>query len=316
MNAPVADAQSVPVRLSVRPFRGELAQPEDGQDAQRWVVSYADFVTLLFAFFVVMYSISSVNDGKFRVFSESMVTVFDKQPRLPAPIDLGGGMPGRDRDGEAAVTATPLVEGLLADEDGTLSSPVNPLGTDGKDALSAVEHVLAGPISGGHVHLRQSADWTEIELDSGFMFDSGAARLSAAATALLERLLPMLQSTDTPVRVEGYTDNVPLNGGAYASNWELSAARAAAVVATLARAGVDTARLSATGLGERHPVGDNASIEGRRRNRRVVIAVARHQDVADASVTQAASAASANESLPPRSLRRVSELPGPEGLSL
>lgn len=313
MNAPLAPAAQ---RLRVRPFRTATAETDEAHDSQRWIVSYADFVTLLFAFFVVMYSISSVNDGKFRVFSESMVSVFDKAPQLPAAIDLGGGMPGRDRDGDAAVNASPLVEGLLADEDGTLTLPGSPLGTDGEDSLRAVEHVLAGPISGGHVHLRQSADWTEIELDGGFMFGSGAARLSNAASDVLARLLPMLQSTDTPVRVEGYTDNVPLAGGAHASNWDLSAARAASVVDNMARAGVDAGRLSATGFGERHPIGDNATADGRRRNRRVVIAIARHQQVPDASVTMAAAAEQAAEALPPLSLRRVSELPGPEGLSL
>ncbi len=316
MNAPVAPSSA---RLRVRPFRtvsAESGDTADQLDSQRWVVSYADFVTLLFAFFVVMYSISSVNDGKFRVFSESMVTALEQPPQLPAPIDLGGGMPGRDRLGDAAISAAPLVEGLLADEDGSLSSPIDPLGTDGKDELSTVEHILAGPISGGHVHLRQSADWTEIELDSGFMFTSGAARLSTEADDVLGRLLPVLQSTDTPVRVEGYTDNVPLAGGVYASNWELSAARAASVVDHLARTGVDAGRLSATGFGERHPVGDNATSTGRQRNRRVVIALARHQEVADASVTIAAQAEVATEALPPLSLRRVSELPGPEHLSL
>jgi len=295
--------------------RARRREPEEDSDASRWVVSYADFITLLFAFFVVMYSISSVNDGKLRVLSDSMEKSFKQAPPLPAPIDLGGGMPGRDRDGEAATAAAPLIEALAPVADGALIPVEDLMAEDSVDFATTVEQVLAEPVGSGQVRVRQSEDWTEIELDGGFLFASGDARLAPDARVLFERLVPLLQATDTPVRVEGYTDNVPPRGGLYGSNWELSAARAASVVDAFASAGIDSARLSATGFGDLHPVADNATGDGRRKNRRVVVAIARHKQVPRASATLAAAADAAAETLPPQTLRRVSALPGAEGIN-
>lgn len=307
---------NAPVELPRRRRRARRPDLEEESDASRWVVSYADFITLLFAFFVVMYSISSVNDGKLRVLSESMEKSFKQPPPLPAPVDLGGGMPGRDRDGEAETAAAPLIEALAPVADGALIPVEDLMAEDSVDFAATVEKVLAEPVGSGQVRVRQSEDWTEIELDGGFLFSSGNARLAPDAEAVFKRLVPLLQATDTPVRVEGYTDNVPPRGGVHGSNWELSAARAASVAEAFAKAGVESARLSATGFGDLHPIATNATHDGRRKNRRVVIAVARHKQVPRASATLAAAADDASEALPPQALQRVSELPGAEGINL
>jgi len=108
--------------------------------------------------------------------------------------------------------------------------------------------------------------------------------------------------------VEGFTDDVPVNGGPFASNWALSAARAGSVAAALQNYGVDAQRLAATGFGALQPRADNASAEGRRRNRRVVIALAKRPDVAAAGIS--APAAEAPEHVPLDGLERVHVLPG------
>ena len=291
---------------------------EDDTDRDRWVLSYADFITLLFAFFVVMYSVSTVNAGKFRVLSESMVTVFQEEPDLPAPIDLGGGMPGIYQHPGAEDGGAPsrILEVAAQDDFPVPVAEINPNDLQSADLTHKVERMLKGAIEMEQVNVRESENWTEIELDSEFMFATGRGRLSEQATALIAKVAAAAQATDTPVRVEGFTDNVPVTGGVYGSNWELSAARAANVVESLATAGVEPERMSATGFGELHPVADNTSRAGRRKNRRVVVAIAKHKQVPDASASLAAIGQDREEALQLRTLQRIGQLPEAEGIRL
>ena len=299
--------------LSARRRVAREAELEDADNSHRWVLSYADFITLLFAFFVVMYSISSVNDGKFRVLSDSMESVFRNPEPLPAPIDFGGGLTGvgqiPDHDTSGGQPTRPLEE-LVQDD-----FPVPVSAVDARDVTAGeIEKILKDPIELDKVRIRQSEEWIEVELDGEFAFASGQARLSKAAEPTISRLAAMIKVTSTPVRVEGFSDNVPLHNGIYGSNWELSAARAGSVAATFAARGVDAERLSAAGYGELYPVADNASAEGREKNRRVVIAIARHPQVPGASVSLAARGNS-SEQIAIETLKRVAVLPGPAEIS-
>ncbi|MCC6708590.1 MAG: OmpA family protein [Gammaproteobacteria bacterium] len=296
--------------LAARRRSAREAQFDDEDNSHRWVVSYADFITLLFAFFVVMYSISSVNDGKFRVLSDSMESVFRQPEPLPAPIDFGGGLTGLGKvEGKDPQGGQPtrMLEEIVQDD-----YPVPVTAVDAHDVTAGeIEKVLKDPIELDKVRIRQSEEWIEVELDGAFAFASGQARLSKEAEPTLSRLAAMIKASTTPVRVEGFSDNVPLNNGVFGSNWELSAARAGAVAASFAARGVDADRLSAAGYGELYPVADNATAEGREKNRRVVIAIARHPQVPGASVSLAARGNSP-EQLPVETLKRISVLPGPE----
>ncbi len=295
--------------LAARRRLAREAELEDADNSHRWVLSYADFITLLFAFFVVMYSISSVNDGKFRVLSDSMESVFRNPEPLPAPIDFGGGLTGvgqiPNNDTNGGQPTRPLEE-IVQDD-----FPVPVTAADAHDVTAGdIEKILKDPIELDKVRVRQSEEWIEVELDGEFAFASGQARLSKAAEPTISRLAVMIKASSTPVRVEGFSDNVPLQNGVYGSNWELSAARAGSVAATFAARGVDAERLSAAGYGELYPVADNATAEGREKNRRVVIAIARHPQVPGASVSLAARGNSP-EQIAVESLKRVSVLPGP-----
>ena len=286
------------------------AEMDEADNAHRWVLSYADFITLLFAFFVVMYSISSVNDGKFRVLSDSMESVFRSAEPLPAPIDLGGGMTGvgrmPDNDSHGG-QPTRALEEIVQDD-----FPVPVTAIDAHDVTAGeIEKVLKDPIELDKVRIRQSEEWIEVELDGEFAFASGQARLSKAAEPTISRLAALVKASTTPVRVEGFSDNIAMQDGVYASNWALSAARAGSVAASFVARGVDAQRLSATGFGELHPVADNATAQGREKNRRVVIAIARHPQVPGASVSLAARGDSP-EQVALETLKRVSVLPGPE----
>lgn len=237
---------------------------EEHENHERWLVSYADFITLLFAFFVVMYSISSVNEGKYKVLSDTLVGAFNQTARTIDPIQVGDNVPrGLDtveRPGDSGNTAE----------------------TGGGDALediaTAMRAAFGELIQAGDLEVRGNELWIEIELNSGLLFPSGDALPLDAAFPLIERIANILAPYENPIHVEGFTDNIPMRSRAYPTNWELSAARAASVVRMLDNGGVDPGRLAAVGYGEYRPVADNTTAAGRRANRRVVLLVSRFTD--------------------------------------
>jgi chemotaxis protein MotB len=151
-----------------------------------------------------------------------------------------------------------------------------------------------------------------VELPSELLFASGRAEINRGAAPVVKRMAAALRGVEPPIRVEGFTDNVPLRGGRFGSNWQLSAARAAALVDELVTGGLDPERMSAIGFGEFHPVADNTSEDGRRKNRRVVVVIAKHEAVGVGGPV--ASREGRAESLPAQTLQRVTNLPGAMGI--
>lgn len=235
---------------------------EDSDSHERWLISYSDFITLLFGFFVVMYAISSVNEGKYRVLSHTLQAAFDQDSRSTDPIQIG----------ELDLSASPHIIDV-PDSTGYQDPDVGD--THIEPSVEAVAERLAGFIEADDVRVRQNNDWLEISLDSQLMFSAGTAQLSPAAQAILADTAEYLVGFDNPVTVEGYTDNVPAASKLYPSNWELSAGRASAVARSLVAGGVDQERLAAVGYGENHALATNATPAGRAENRRVVVVVAR-----------------------------------------
>lgn len=259
---------------------------EEPENLERWLVSYADFITLLFAFFVVMYAISSVNEGKYRVLSETLNAVFTVQPRSDDPIQVGetprdvlalpdgplaANQVNLDPGGEAQGKADPGVDpGRETETRGN-----DRFERDGTAARVSDEITISlqDYIDQGLVTVSQTGDRLEIEMKDRMLFSSGTARLSPAALSALRALSDSLQRISSHLQVEGHTDNVPIATTAFPSNWELSAARAASVVHFLARSGVEPWRMSAVGMGEHQPIAENADERGRAANRRVTIVV-------------------------------------------
>lgn len=236
---------------------------EEHENHERWLVSYADFITLLFAFFVVMYSISSVNEGKYKVLSDTLEGAFNQPQRSIDPIQIGDQLPrGTTRENTDASGA------------GTPDASSQAL----QDITSAMQAAFGELIEAGELEVRGNEMWVEIELSSGLLFPSGDALPLDAAFDLVERIAGILKPYDNPVHVEGFTDNIPIRSGRYPTNWELSAARAATVVRMLGNGGVNPDRLAAVGYGEFRPVADNSTEAGRRANRRVVLLVSRYLD--------------------------------------
>jgi chemotaxis protein MotB len=236
---------------------------EEHENHERWLVSYADFITLLFAFFVVMYAISSVNEGKYRVLSDSISSAFKNIPGSTA-----GAMVEVNPSAPTPVTIPfkkPQVTNLKQDVQREQNREM--LRKKAKEITDA----LAPLVQQGHVRVTEGALGITVEINASVLFDSGEARLQVPAIRALTAVGQILATTDFPITVEGHTDNAPINTPLFPSNWELSGARAASVVRLFIDTGVDARRLTATGYAEQRPMTDNATVEGRQRNRRVAI---------------------------------------------
>ncbi len=243
---------------------------EEHENLERWLVSYADFITLLFAFFVVMYSISAINEGKFRVLSESLVSAFRADTRSMEPVQFGEPL----RSVSPQLLALRQMPTRASDAGAPTPAAASARAAEALKEMSAeIEKALAPLIEQDLVKVRRSRLWMEVEINTSILFASGSARLSPGAVTTLGELAGILARHPNTIHVEGFTDNRPINTAVYPSNWELSAARAAAVVQLFAQNGVDPQRLAAVGYGEFHPIGDNDTPEGRAANRRVVLVI-------------------------------------------
>ena len=241
-------------------------------NTDRWLVSYADLITLLFAFFVVMYSISSINEDKYRVLAQTLSQSF----RLTSPTtsDTMNIQPIDNRFEETIVGETPSTKIQASTQPPIESANSEKL----EDLALQIESLFQSLIESDLVQLHKTDSWIEVELKSTVLFDSGSARPSEDANTIFKEVAHLLQAHQFPIFVEGFTDNQPIATTVFPSNWELSSARAAAVVRILVENAVPGERLSAIGYGPFRPKVDNLSEEHRAQNRRVVLAIARHSN--------------------------------------
>jgi chemotaxis protein MotB len=235
---------------------------------ERWLVSYADFITLLFAFFVVLFASSQSDKNKQVKLAEAMKSAFtplgtfDAHSKTPPLTDLNA----------ATITnATPaaLTPPLPTTSIETLEQ------TEARLRKLLAKEVAAGHIPPGGMTMRITADGLVISLHEAGFFPSGSAEVRAASIPMIYLLANTLPAG--PLRIEGHTDNVPIHTAQFASNWELSTARSASIARLLLERGpIHPANLSVAGYAEYHPVASNATEEGRTQNRRVDIIVLRH----------------------------------------
>ncbi len=256
---------------------------EDHVNHEAWAIPYGDLVTLLLAFFVVMYAISSVNEGKYRVLSQSLVAAFRGTPKTTRPIQIGD---NPTSGGAEQGMNDALPRGSV--DRSTLSLPLNspvgdvaPIPMPSEDAMrenldsmaADIRSALAELIDLDQVRVRATPLWLEVEIKTDLLFPVGVAEVSQSALPVLEQLGDILQPMPNPLRVEGHTDDVPISTTRFPSNWELSAARASRVVRLFQETGVAPERMVAVGLGEHRPIDDNDSVEGRNQNRRVSVVI-------------------------------------------
>jgi chemotaxis protein MotB len=255
-------------------MRRRKHRQEEPHNRERWLISYADFITLLFAFFVVMYSVSSVNEGKYKVLSETLTGVFNAPQRSFKPVEVGS-EPRRSISSPTDDVIPPAVT----------EAPRNPeMDAQARtEALRAMADQLAlefeDLINQGVITLETSDRWLELNLPDSLLFGSGDAEPHYDAFDVVDKIAKVLKGGDNAVRVEGFTDNKAIKTQRFPSNWELSAARASAVVRMLTMDGIEPERLAAVGYGQYQPVARNDTEEGRKRNRRVVLLISRDASI-------------------------------------
>jgi chemotaxis protein MotB len=230
---------------------------QDAENHERWLISYADFITLLFAFFVVMYAISVVNVGKYTVLSEALGDAF-------------GGRGAANKTNRAVeVEALPLSNILAHRRMEAAKRDRERLELLAKKLNST----LAPLINSGKVRVTQNARGVTVEINASVLFDEGDAALVGNARETLATVAGLLKDDPHAIEVEGHTDTTPIRNPAFPSNWELSAVRASTVVRLFAQNGVAEQRLAAVGRGANGPIAANDDPIGRARNRRVAVTI-------------------------------------------
>ena len=273
---------------------------------ERWMVSYADFITLLFAFFVVMYAMSSVNEGRYRVLSGALSTAFspadkaergEKNEKRDRPA--GGDEAGQARNAgpvlpamaQAIATANRPPEAIAAASKPVPEAarpideaPVDPVErAELARTAERVQHMtqlatrmderLQSLVRDGKVHVTRGARGIAIEINAAVLFDAAKADLKPASFEALHSLASVLSGFVEPLQIEGHSDDVPIATHEFKSNWELSAARAASVGRFLIDQGIAPNRIGIAGYAEFRPLTANTSAETRARNRRVTLLV-------------------------------------------
>jgi chemotaxis protein MotB len=290
-------------------MRRKRRHEEEHENHERWAIPYGDLLTLLLAFFVVMYSISSVNAGKYRVLSDSLYAAFRGEPRTLEPIQVGDKRAGSGADIRVSIVEQAMLKGqprslLTAMSNPIPNEPYNddmpPPGNEhGVKAATGPAHpadaaqaeraraaalmlsrvaddvasAMSGLVKKNLVVVRRKQSWIEVEIRTDILYPSGSARLSPSAVGIIQRLADVLARFPNPIRVEGFTDDVPIRTMQFYSNWELSAARAGSVVHVLSDRGVGRERLAVVGFGDQRPIASNTTALGRNANRRVTVVI-------------------------------------------
>ncbi|MGB9071190.1 MAG: flagellar motor protein MotB [Terriglobales bacterium] len=275
-------------------------KPAPPPSHQRWLVSYADFVTLLFAFFVVLYASSQVDQRKVGRLALAIQVAFQELGIFQAsttrvPLDVAEPMPfstvqaiENQQRSASLGRVVPQLAGALGGghENGDLAQ-----------LQLELEAALSPEIARKEISVRREPDGLVISLREVGFFQSGSAQMKASSQPAFDRIAVLLRERKYRLRIEGHTDNVPIHNSQFSSNWELSTARATEIVRVLiVRDGFEPLHLSAAGYAEYHPIASNHTNEGRAMNRRVDVVIL-GQDRTAAPVAQAGAQTSAEASV-------------------
>jgi chemotaxis protein MotB len=221
---------------------------------ERWIVSYADFVTLLFAFFVVMFATAKADHGKAREVSAAVRAALDGTKAPTKDVSEASAIEDAARDQREERMAKALLELL--------------------PSMELLKKELKPEIQKGTVELHMEARGLAISFKQAAFFDSGSSEVKATAVPTIGKVGEALKKIPNAVRLEGHTDNIPIHTDRFASNWDLSAARAIAVLEVLtSQFQVPRARLGVGGYAEVAPIASNDTEDGRSRNRRVDVVI-------------------------------------------
>ncbi len=250
-------------------------------DIHRWLVSYADYMTLMFALFVVLYAMAMVNEEPFESITESFGHVFQayedevkNRGHGDSVLIVNTRKTNKQLygDGILEVTGPELLDNeknLSNISDAEVGSNLTSLEDDLHEALYEL-------VESGYAQLQVDGDWLEIELNSGLLFPSGSSSVTNSAEAILAVIYDVIGQATNFIRVRGYTDNQVINNEIFSSNWELSVFRATAILRVLEQLGLNPAQMAIEGYGQYYPNTENLTPQGRAKNRRVVVAISKY----------------------------------------
>jgi chemotaxis protein MotB len=245
-----------------------VSKHEEHDNNERWLISYADFITLLFAFFVVMYSISSVNEGKYKTFGDSLNIAFSQQMGSSA-INISHNQTGKIGIPQEGARNKVLVDKQMAN----LVEQKRKMQERMKGVEDSLHRIMAPLITQGQVGVYQTKRGVAIDISASTLFKEGEVKLQPGALESLQQVAQVLSKEDLAIEVEGHTDDVPIKNIQFPSNWELSSGRASTVVRMLITYGVGEKRLAAVGMASNQPIEVNDTPEHRAKNRRVSITI-------------------------------------------
>jgi chemotaxis protein MotB len=255
-------------------------QHDEPEQLDRWLVSYADYMTLMFALFVVLYAMSVVKDEEFSALADTLTKVFERPAQSGSGVSGSGVLPqaAPQSDFKRYGTSLEPAEGpeLVADASKLSEVREQFLGSPLISLEKELNHALANLIEEGVVNIQQDENWLIIELSSGLLFASGSATATSSARTLLNAITRIINPINNFIRIRGYTDNQPINNELFSSNWELSVARATSVLRLLEELGTPSHRMAIEGYGQYYADSSNETARGRAENRKVVIALSRY----------------------------------------
>ncbi len=238
------------------------------ENLERWLVSYADFITLMFAFFVVMFASSQTDRSRAQQVSESVRRALEEGQIASVLAGILGGAVGEKGKGNA----------MLKGPGGTKTEPTsrekNQFWADLVPSLNLLSEELKSEIATGKVSVKLEPRGLVVSLSEAAFFPTGEDTIDPATYPSIEKIAAAVRKLPNPVRLEGHTDSVPIHNARFRSNWELSAARAIAMLNLLTtRFGVEASRLAIVGYADTMPVDSNETEQGRARNRRVDLVI-------------------------------------------
>lgn len=255
-------------------------QSGEREDLDRWLVSYADYMTLMFALFVVLYALSLVKNEEFRVLTDSLTRVFEKpnqnETGVTGPALLTNNTPQSELPQFGASLDQAKGPELVADATRLAQMDQQFLGSPLEALEQELTQSLTQLVEQGLAKVREDKEWLIIELNSGLLFPSGSANTNSSARVVLQEISKIINPINNFLRIRGYTDNMPISNELFSSNWELSVARATSVVRLLESLGTPSFRMAIEGYGQYAPVADNSTAAGRAANRKVEIAISRY----------------------------------------
>jgi len=253
----------------------------NNDNVHRWLISYADYMTLLFALFVVLYAMAIIHEEPFETMTDSIGRVFQSEEEQTKNRGQGDDiLPVNSSKSDTRLYGDGILEEVgpeLTDGENELSNiEESEVGTNLESLEEELHTALFELVEAGYAELEVNGEWLEIELSSGLLFPSGSASATNNADTILSAITPIIKDVTNYLRVRGYTDDQPINTEVFESNWELSVARAVAILRLLEEQEIVPARMAIEGYGQYSPKVENDTDDARLQNRRVVIAISKY----------------------------------------